>query len=194
MIVLGLTGSIAMGKTTVARQFEACGVPVCNSDTLVHMLMGEGGEAVEAVGELFPKARKGNHIDRALLGAEVFGNNTKMKQLEAVLHPLVSKHEERFIRWARVHKHKVVVLDIPLLFETGRETRCDYTVVVTAPSFLQKARALTRRNMTEERFKTILKLQMKNSEKIKRADFVVFTGLGKSLSLKMVRNILSQVA
>lgn len=194
MIILGLTGSIAMGKTTVAGQFETCGVPVCNSDTLVHSLLGENGEAVKAVGTLFPSARKGSHIDRKILGQEVFNNNIRMKQLEAILHPLVRQHEEKFIRQARIHGKKLVVLDIPLLFETHRQTRCDYTVVVTAPRFLQKQRALTRPHMTEERFKTILDLQMKNSEKLKRADFVIYTGLGKHMSLNMVKGTLARLA
>lgn len=193
MIILGLTGSIAMGKTTVAKQFETCGVPISNSDAIVYALLSENGEAVEAVSRLFPAARKSNHIDRKLLGAEVFGDTTKMKQLEAILHPLVRKAEDKFIRQARVRGDKIVVLDIPLLFETHREKRCDYTVVVTAPYFLQKHRALTRRHMTEARFNSILALQMKNSEKIKRADFVVFTGLGRYNSLKMVKEILAKV-
>ncbi len=193
MIVIGLTGSIAMGKTTIAKQFARCGAAVLDSDAVVHKLLDENGAAVAEVGRLFPAARKGNAIDRRVLGQEVFGRPEKLRKLEATLHPLVRKAQDDFIRKAAAHKKDIVVLDIPLLFETEGEKRCDYTVLVLSPAFLQKQRALARPHMTEEKLKHILARQMRNSEKIKRADFVVFTGIGKYNSLKMVKRIINLV-
>jgi dephospho-CoA kinase len=192
MIIIGLTGSIAMGKTTVGRQFAKCGAAVCDSDSIVHKLLDKNGTAVEAVGKAFPHTLKGNRIDRKALGKEVFGDEEKLRQLEAILHPLVHKAQDEFIRRARTHRKSVIVLDIPLLFETKGEDRCDYTVVVSAPEFLQKNRVL-KRGISHERFKYILERQMKSHEKRKRADFIVFTGIGKYNSLKAVRQIMKLV-
>ncbi len=192
--VIGLTGSIAMGKTTIARQFAACGAAVCDSDAIVHRLLGSRGEAVEEVGRCFPATRRDGRIDRALLGKEVFVDAAKLRQLEAILHPLVRKHQDRFIRRAHMRGKRVVVLDIPLLFETQGEKRCDCTVVASAPYFLQRMRALGRMHMTETKFRQVLSRQMKNSEKLRRADFVVQTGLVKYNSLRKVKNILRKVA
>ena len=189
MIILGLTGSIAMGKSTVARQFAGSGVAVCDSDRVVHGLLGRKGAAVAQVAEIFPGSLEGEAINRALLAKEVFGMSGKLKQLEAILHPLVRKAQDRFIRRARIQGKWLVVLDIPLLFETNAEQRCDYTVVVFAPAFLQKRRVLRRHLMTEEKLARILARQFPTYEKIKRADFIVPTGLGRYESLRMVRQI-----
>lgn len=189
-IVLGLTGSLAMGKTTLAGQFRKSGVPVCDSDALVHRLLAHGGGAVDKVAALFPGTRAGNAIDRVALGREVFADPAKLRALESILHPMVRAGQDRFIRHARRHGERVVVLDIPLLFETGGETRCDYTILATAPSFLQRQRALARPRMTIERFQDILARQMPDVQKRRRADWIVFTGLGKHASLRSVRRIL----
>ncbi|HEU5046548.1 MAG TPA: dephospho-CoA kinase [Rickettsiales bacterium] len=193
MIILGLTGSIAMGKTTVAKQFAECGVAVCDSDKIVHALLGRRGEAVEKVAKLFPHALEGEIINRTLLGREVFGQKGKLAALEAILHPLVRKHQQIFIRRARGRKKNIVVLDIPLLFETHAEKRCDYVVVVTAPAFLQRQRVLQRMHMTPEKLASILARQMPDSRKRKLADFIVPTGMGKYYSLKAVRAILQSL-
>lgn len=193
MIVLGLTGSIAMGKTTVAGQFAACGAAVCDSDKIVHALLGKRGEAVAQVAKLFPQTREGDAINRALLGREVFGNKEKLAALEAILHPLVRKHQQLFIRRAKMLKKQFVVLDIPLLFETHAQKRCDYVVVVSAPAFLQRQRALLRAHMTPEKLAAILARQMPDSRKRKLADFVIQTGAGKHQSLKAVRQILQSL-
>jgi dephospho-CoA kinase len=193
MIIIGLTGGIAMGKTTVAKQFAQCGVAVCDSDHIVHQLLGVGGDAVESVGKLFPNALQNNHIDRKVLAKEVFGNDTKLHALEAIIHPLVRKHQDAFIVQSRLQKKSIVLLDIPLLFETQGEARCDYTVTVSTPTFLQRQRALKRPQMTAEKLGHILARQMPHSEKRKRADFIVFTGLGKHHSLKMVQCILNTI-
>jgi len=191
MIVIGLTGSIGMGKSTVAKQFRACGAAVCDSDAIVHRLLAPKGAAAAEISRLFPGTVKSGVIDRKLLGKEVFGNNAKLRKLEAALHPLVHEAQDRFIRRARAYSKKVVVLDIPLLFETGGEERCDATVVATAPAALQRQRVFRRTHMTEEKFAQILSRQMKDSEKRRRADFIVHTGQGKSASLKEVRRIIA---
>jgi len=190
MIIIGLTGSIGQGKSTIAKQFGRYGAAVCDSDKVVHQLLGPKGEAVEKIAALFPAAKKNNAIDRALLGREVFVDDEKLKLLESVLHPLVHRAQDRFIRRARIRKKQIVILDIPLLFETGGEIRCDYTVVVTAPPFLQRHRVFKRPQMSEEKFARILARQMPDREKCKRADFIIRTGLGKYTSLQAVRNIL----
>jgi dephospho-CoA kinase len=192
-IILGLTGSIAMGKSTLAGQFRQLGVPVCDSDALVHRLLARGGRAVEKVALLFPAAYADNAIDRAALGREVFGDSVKLKALESILHPMVRAEQEAFIRLARRRGKRVVVLDIPLLFETGAQGRCDHTVLATAPSFLQRQRALARPRMTIERFEEILARQIPDVKKRLRADWIVFTGLGKYASLCDVRYILNRL-
>ncbi len=190
MIVIGLTGSIGMGKSTVARQFYQCGVAVCDSDALVHMLLGRHGDAVQVVAKHFPATYREGAIDRAQLGKEVFGDAEKIAVLEGILHPHVRRLQKRFFVQMQRQRKRCVVLDIPLLFETGREKQCDYTVVVTAPAFLQTMRVLSRPRMTVARFQDILARQMPDHEKRRRADFVVRTGLGKYASLKAVKHIL----
>jgi dephospho-CoA kinase len=192
MIVIGLTGSIGTGKTTVTGQFAALGAATLDSDAVVHALLG--GEAVKDVAALFPETLEKNRINRRLLGAEVFGNPAKLKALEAILHPRVRAEQDRFIRKARLKGEHFVVLDIPLLFETQGEKRCDVTVVTTAPRFIQQQRVYARPNMTPEKFKRILAAQMPDCEKRQRADFVVHTGQGKAASFKEVRRILAKLS
>lgn len=193
MIILGLTGGIAMGKSTVAEQLASLGAAICDSDTIVHTLLRSDKKAIELVSKAFPAARSGDIIDRKILGAEVFGDAKKLKQLEAILHPLVHQYQAKFIRQACKRKARFVVLDIPLLFETHGEKRCDYTLLVSAPAFVQRTRALKRPNMTPDRLKHILVRQMPENEKRKRADFIVPTGNGKYASLKMIKRILSKI-
>jgi dephospho-CoA kinase len=190
MIVLGLTGSVGMGKSTAAAMFRRLGVPVHDSDATVHRLLAPGGAAVPRVVAVFPGVsdRQGG-IDRGELGARVFGDAPALKRLERILHPLVRQSQERFLKQARARRVPVVVLDIPLLFETGGETRCDAVVVVSAPRWVQRARVMARPNMTEARFRTILKKQMPDHQKRRRAQYVVPTGLGRAVTYRALVRI-----
>jgi dephospho-CoA kinase len=174
MIVIGLTGSIGMGKSAAAKHFARRGVPVCDDDAEVHRLYE--GEAVPAIAAAFPKAvRKGN-VDRTLLAHEVAGSPTKLKALENIVHPMVVKAEIDFLRAEEKRGAELAVLDIPLLFETGADSRVDVTVVVSAPEAVQKARVLARPGMTEAKLAGLLKRQLSDAQKRARADFVVDTG------------------
>ncbi|WNK00222.1 dephospho-CoA kinase [Thalassospiraceae bacterium LMO-JJ14] len=189
MFILGLTGSIGMGKTVAAGDFRRLGLPVHDSDAAVHALMAKGGAAVDAVGAAFPGVVRDGAVDRAELGKRVFGDDQALKKLEAILHPMVRKQTNAFLgRHARL-RTPAVVLDIPLLFETGAEDRCDAVCVVSAPYREQRRRVLARPGMTEEKFQEILKHQIPDYLKRRAADFVIFTGLGRSHSLPMIRRI-----
>jgi dephospho-CoA kinase len=193
MIVLGLTGSIGMGKSTAARMFRRLGIPVHDADAAVHRLMGKGGRAVAAIAAAFPGSVVAGRVDRPALGAKVFGHPAELKRLEKILHPLVQAEAQRFIRRQRARRRKLVVLDIPLLFETAGERRCDAVIVVTAPRFLQHARVLARPRMTAARLAEIEALQMPDAEKRKRADFIIETGHGHRIALRQLQAILQQV-
>ena len=191
MIVLGLTGSIAMGKSTAAAMFRRLGVPVHDADRVVHRLLGKGGAAVPLVAAAFPGVVVEGAIDRQLLGARVFGNAATLRELERILHPLVARERRRFLRAARLQGRRLVVLDIPLLFETGGERACDAVAVVSAPAFLQYARLLRRPGTSPERITTVMRRQMPDEEKRRRADFIIPTGLGKAATYAAIRNIVS---
>lgn len=193
MIILGLTGSIGMGKSTAAAMLRALGLPVHDADAAVHALLARGGKAVKAVEAAFPGVTQDGAVDRKALGARVFGNRAALKQLEAILHPLVREAERAFLNRCRHARHDVVVLDIPLLFETGGEKRCDGVIVVTAPQFLQSQRVLRRKGMSPARFQQILGQQMPDPEKRRRADWVVDTGLGRRPTLAALARIIRQL-
>jgi dephospho-CoA kinase len=185
MKVLGLTGSIGMGKTTAALLLRQLGVPVHDADAAVHRLLGKGGAAVPAVAAEFPGVVRDGAVDRPALGARVFGDPEAMRRLERILHPLVRQDSARFL--------KAAVLDVPLLFEVGRDRDCDATLVVSAPPFVQRARVLARPGMTERRFGEVLARQMPDAQKRRRADFVVPTGLGRRLTLRRLRRVLKDL-
>lgn len=166
-----------MGKTALARAFRRHRVPVHDSDAAVHCLLGPQGAAFTRVAEAFPSTVRAGRIDRTALGRLVFADQTALRRLESVLHPLVRANADRFLAAAARRRAPLVVLDIPLLFETGAEARCDAVVVVTAPRFLQAMRA-RRRGLDAQRLGAILARQIADAEKCRRADFVVFTGLG----------------
>jgi dephospho-CoA kinase len=192
MIVLGLTGSVGMGKSTAAAMFRRLGVPVHDSDAAVHRLLGPKGRAAAAVAAAFPGvARPHGGIDRAALGARVFGDAAALERLERILHPLVRQSQQRFLAAARARREAIVVLDVPLLFETGGERRCDRVVVVTAPAFLQRRRVLARPEMSEARFRAILEQQMPDAEKRRRADYVVPSGLGRAVTFRRLKRIVA---
>jgi dephospho-CoA kinase len=178
MLVIGLTGSIGMGKTETAKMFARHGVPVCDSDATVHMLYDKGGLAVEPIKALFPDAVVDGRVDRELLSRAVLGKPEEMKKLEATVHPLVGLVQRNFLEKAAASGTKMVVIDVPLLFETGGEKRVDVVVVVSALAELQRKRVLARPGMTAEKFELILKKQVADAEKRARADFVVDSSHG----------------
>jgi len=192
VIVLGLTGSIGMGKTTAAVTLRRLGVPLFDADRVVHRLLAAGGAAVEPVAASFDGVRsvKGG-IDRSLLGQRVFGDREALSRLERILHPMVEACEKRFVNFARAQREPIVVLDIPLLFESGSERRCDYVIVVSAPRLVQRQRVMRRPGMTQGRLAAILRNQMPDREKRRRGDFVVPTGLNRRVSLRRLRAILT---
>jgi dephospho-CoA kinase len=191
MIVLGLTGSIGMGKSAAAAMLRRLKVPLFDADRAVHRLLAPGGGAVARVAATFPGVEdEAGGIDRRRLGARVFGDRAALARLEAILHPLVEAEEKWFLARARRRHVPIVVLDVPLLFESGGARRCDYVLVVSAPLFLQRQRVLRRPGMTEARFAAILSQQMPDREKRRRADFVVPTGLGRNLTLRRLEAIL----
>ena len=186
MLVLGLTGSIGMGKSTAAAMLRRLGLPVHDADAAVHRLMAPGGAAVAQVAAAFPEAAGPGGIDRAKLGKAVLTDTPALKRLEAILHPLVRAEARAFLAKQARLRRPLVVLDIPLLYETGGDRLCDYVVVVSAPAFIQRARVLRRPGMTEARFQAILARQLPDAEKRRRADFVVQTGLNKAHALRQL--------
>ena len=194
MILLGLTGSIGMGKTTTARLFEAEGVPVYDADAAVHALYAPGGAAVETVEALFPGVTANGAVDRARLSEKVLNDPAALKRLEAVVHPLAAAARAGFFERAKAARAKVVVLDIPLLFETGGDDQVDAVAVVTAPAEVQRERVLARPGMTEDKLAAILARQMPDAEKRERADFVIDTGRGIEPAREQVRAVLAKLA
>ena len=191
MVIVGLTGSIGMGKTTAAAMLRRLGVPVHDSDAVVHEFLGPGGRAVAEIDRDFPSVVRDGAVDRRALGERVFGDDAALRKLEAIVHPLVHEAQLRFLKQAAARRDRLVVLDIPLLFEIGGDARCDATIVVSAPPFLQKARVLSRAGMTRETFERILARQIPDSEKRRRADFVVPSGLGRGPTLRRLKQIVT---
>ena len=192
MFILGLTGSIGMGKSTTARLFAEEGVPVHDADAAVHRLYE--GEAAPLIEAAFPGSTRNGRVDRQKLGKLVLGNAVALKELEHLVHPLVQKQEAEFLAAAKASNAPVVVLDIPLLFETGGEGRVDAVAVVSAPADMQRLRAFERPGMTEEKFKAILANQMPDAGKRARADFIVDSGRGIEHARGQVRKILQDIA
>ncbi len=175
MIVLGLTGSIGMGKSTTAAMFAERGVPVWDADQAVARLYAPGGAALAPLQALVPGAVGDRGIDRAALRAAIAKDRDVLKQIEAIVHPLVAEDRRAFLETHRAAGTRLVLLDIPLLFETGADTSCDQVIVVSAPAPVQRDRVLQRGTMTEDQFQTILAAQMPDAEKRARADHVVQT-------------------
>ncbi|MGH6777030.1 MAG: dephospho-CoA kinase [Bradyrhizobium sp.] len=192
MMILGLTGSIGMGKSTTAKLFADAGVPVYDADATVHRLYE--GEAAPAIEAAFPGTTAGGKVDRARLSARVVHDPEAIKRLEAVVHPMLRAHHQEFLESAERSGAPVAVVDVPLLFETGGEARVDAVVVVTTSPEVQRRRILARDNMTDEKLDAILARQMPDAEKRKRADFVVDTSHGLDPVRAQIRDILEQVA
>jgi dephospho-CoA kinase len=191
MLVIGLTGSIGMGKSAAAQHFRARGVPVCDADAEVHRLYE--GSGVAAVAAAFPNAIRDGKVDRGLLALEVAGHPHRLKQLEAIVHPLVVEAELEFLRQEEKRGTRYAVLEIPLLFETGADKRVDVTVVLSAPPEVQKARVLTRPGMTVEKLEHLLKRQLPDAEKRARADYVVDSGTSLTHMQAQIDNILESL-
>lgn len=192
MFVLGLTGSIGMGKSTTAKFFAEEGVPVHDADGAVHRLYD--GEAVPPIEAAFPGTTQNGKVDREKLAKAVLGDPAKIKQLEGIVHPLVHRVRERFLSDAEKSGAKVAVLDIPLLFETGGDARCDAVVVVSAPAEMQRTRAFERPGMSEQKLAAIMANQVPDAEKRARADFIVDTSQGFEHARAQVREILQRVS
>lgn len=188
MIVLGLTGSIGMGKSTTAKMFADEGVPVHDADAAVHALYA--GRAAPLIEDAFPGTVIDGVVDRTELGKRVVGDSQAMKILEEIVHPLVREDEIAFLQKARAENRPLVVLDIPLLFETAGDKRVDRTIVVTAPAEIQRERVMARPSMTRERFESLLAKQTPDAEKRRRADFLVDTSLGMEAARAKVRDII----
>jgi dephospho-CoA kinase len=192
MIILGLTGSIGMGKSTTAKLFAEAGVPVYDADAAVHALYE--GEAAPSIEAAFPGTTAGGKVDRNKLSAQVVHDPAAMKRLEGIVHPMLGASRQKFLREAEQSGAPVAVVDVPLLYETGGEKRVDAVVVVTTTPEIQRQRILTRDNMTGEKLEAILARQLPDPEKRKRADFVVDTSHGLDPVRARIRDILDQAA
>jgi dephospho-CoA kinase len=186
MRIVGLTGSIGMGKSTAAAALRRLRIPVHDADAEVHRLLRTDRKLIDAIEADFPGVTGADGVNRPALGARVFGDPAALQRLEALIHPRVQRSEAAFIRRMRGRRKTLVVLDIPLLFETGGDRRCDATMVVAAPEFLQAQRVLRRQGMTRERLAAIRTRQMADDEKLRRADIVIPTGLDRRFALRIL--------
>ena len=193
MYLIGLTGSIGMGKSQTASLFRDEGVPVYDADAAVHALYEKGGAAVAPIGQLVPEAVVDGAVDRAILGRHVLQDNDKLKALEAIVHPLAGQTQMQFLTQAVADGAEMAVLDIPLLFETGGDGFVDSVVVVSAPAALQRERVLARPGMSEEKLDDILAKQMPDADKRARADFIVDSSISVADAHRQVRAILEQL-
>lgn len=193
MIIIGLTGSIGMGKSETARMFARLGVPVYDADAAVHALYAQGGAAVAPVAAAFPQAFKDGMIDRTALSDAVLGRPDALRHLESIVHPLVAEVQRQWLAARQSEGADVVVLDIPLLLERRSRAMVDYVVVVSAPFDVQRARVLARAGMSEEKFAAILAKQMPDAEKRAHADFIVDTSQGLDHAQAQVKALLSRI-
>jgi dephospho-CoA kinase len=192
MLIIGLTGSIGMGKSTTAQFFLEAGIPVHDADYAVHELYE--GNAAPLINKAFPNTMREGKVDRDALFSHLVNSPLAMKQLEAIIHPLVKQHREEFMAKAIKAGARIIVLDVPLLFETATNKDCDIILVVSAPLSVQKHRVLARVGMTEERFQTILSKQMPDSQKRQRAHFMIDTGRGLLQAKQQVNDVLRCLA
>lgn len=191
--ILGLTGSIGMGKTTTSNLFKYIGVPVFDADASVHKILSKDRDIIEKINQIFPNVIVNGKIDRKALGDQVFDNLDHIKKLESIIHPIVRNKRSLFIRKMNRFRYPLVLLDIPLLFESKTEQLCDYVAVVTSPFFLQRDRVLKRDGMSAEKFIKILNRQIPDKIKKKKADFIIFSSLGKYQTLRTVKSIKKKI-
>lgn len=194
MLVIGLTGSIGTGKSTTAAMFAAHGIPVSDADQVVHALYAKGGAAVVPVAAAFPGCEADGAIDRAKLAAMLLGNDEAFRRLEAIVHPLVRKAQRDFLKQVIDAHGRAAVLEIPLLFETRGNERCDVIVVTRARADIMRARVLQRDGMSEQKYETILARQMSDEEKRRRAHFIVDTDDGLEPARRQVGDIVKALA
>lgn len=193
MRIIGLTGGIGMGKSTVAAAFRRAAIPVFDADAAVHALQARGGRAVRAIGAAFPRAVRDGAVDRAALRAIAVPDPAAMRVLERILHPMVRAEERAFLARARRAGRRVAVLDVPLLLETGGERRVNLVLVVSAPRSVQRARVRARRQMTNAQIDTIIARQMPDAEKRRRADVIISTGLSRYHALARLRRLMQEL-
>lgn len=193
MIIVGLTGSVAMGKTAAARAFRRLGVPVHDADAVVRRLLTTDKSVRARIGEIFPGTVRNGAVDRAVLAARVFSDAEALRALEVLLHPLVRRETRLFLARAARRRERLVVLDIPLLFETGGERGCDFVVVVHAPDFIQAKRFLSRPGMDHARLAATRARQMPVREKLRRADVAVPTGLSRGFSFRRIAAMVAKL-
>ncbi len=193
MRIIGLTGGIGMGKSTVAAAFRRAGIPVFDADAAVHALQGRGGRAVRAIGQAFPGVIRDGAVDRAALRAVAVPDPAAIRTLERILHPMVRAEEKAFLARARRAGRPLVVLDIPLLLETGGERRVDLVLVASAPRAVQRARVRARRQMTDAQIDTIIARQMPDAEKRRRADAIIPTGLSRHHALRRLQRLMQEM-
>jgi dephospho-CoA kinase len=191
--MIGLTGSIGMGKTETAKLFARLGIPVHGADETVHRLYDKGGAAVDAIAAAFPGTVRDGRVDRAALAARLAGDESGFRRLEAIVHPLVREAERDFLAAATKRGHDLVVLDIPLLFETGGEKRMDVVVVVSAPRDVQRERVLSRPGMTFEKLEAVHARQIPDVDKRRKADFVIETDKGLEHAFAAVKRIVAEL-
>jgi dephospho-CoA kinase len=193
MIILGLTGGIGMGKSTAAAAFRRARIPVFDADAAVHRMQDRGGRAVQAIAAAFPDAVCDGAVNRVALRHAVLGNPVALRRLEGILHPMVRQEERSFVQRARRHAKRAVVLDIPLLFETGGDGRVDRVIVVSAPPSVQMHRIRARGRMSDADIRAVIARQMPDAEKRRRADVVIRTGLSRHASLQALRRVIREV-
>lgn len=193
MQVLGLTGSIGMGKTTAAGMLRRLGLPVHDADQAVHRLFAKGGRAVGPVSRHFPEVLVDGAVDRKRLGERVFADDAALRLLESLVHPLVWQEALDFLKRHRRRRSPLVVLDIPLLYETGGDDLCDSVIVVSAPLRIQRQRVLKRPGMNEDKFRAVLARQLPDALKRRRADYVIQTGLGKALTYRQLARLVRKL-
>lgn len=193
MRVIGLTGSIGMGKSTTAAMFRDAGIPVYDADAAVHAAYDVGGIAVEPVGAAFPGAVKNGRVDREVLRQQVLGNPEALQKLNGIVHPLIGRDRARVFEAAKASGADMIIMDVPLIFETGGEKNMDAVIVVSAPAEMQRTRVLAREGMTPERLDAILAQQTPDAEKRARADYVVDTGQGLEVARAQVAQIIADL-
>ncbi len=194
MIVIGITGSIATGKTFISKCFEKFGAAIFNADEQVHDLLLLDNVVYKEIKKHFPSCIKNNKIDRNLLGNEVFSNKKNIKILEDIIHPVIENKIEDFLKSSLKNGRKISILDIPLLFEKGLDKHCDYTIVTFANEDIQTKRALERDGMNADKLKSIKNLQLEDTKKLEKADFVIDTGNSKEDCLEVVKKIISSIS
>lgn len=193
-MIIGLTGSIATGKSTAAKMLRSLRIPVFDADKQVHQLMQQGSPAYAQIASLFPQVIEEDAINRQKLGTIVFADAQAKQKLEAILHPKIRAAEEAFICQANLARRDVIVLDIPLLYETGTDDLCDHVWLMHCPAFLQKQRAMRRSGMSEAKWRQIVQSQMPQSEKRRYADAVIQSGIGKGAMMRQIKQLLKQVS